>query len=148
MQPDFSTKHTARVKPSQYIAQHLYEQKRKSNCSSCSSQTSYLSGSKIFNAGHKISKIFKSHWTKQQNNGKITNGPTSPCNATAVEFCPKAKGCKSYDSSFSSIFHNFSQCFLDSEVSQVRVYFVQIGFVTLAKKSFPWSQRKYVNILA
>ena len=38
------------MKPSQYIAQHLYEQKRKSNCSSCSSQTSYLSGSKIFTA--------------------------------------------------------------------------------------------------
>ena len=34
VQPDFSTQHTARVKPSQYIAQHLYEQKRKSNCSS------------------------------------------------------------------------------------------------------------------
>ena len=26
VQPDFSTQHTARVKPSQYIAQHLYEQ--------------------------------------------------------------------------------------------------------------------------
>ena len=52
VQPDFSTKHTARVKPSQYIAQHLYEQKHKSNCSSCSSQTSYLTqprSSKVFN---------------------------------------------------------------------------------------------------
>ena len=48
LQPDFSTKHTARVKPSQYIAQHLYKQKRKRNCSSCSSQMSYLSGSKVF----------------------------------------------------------------------------------------------------
>jgi hypothetical protein len=34
------------VKPPQYIAQHLYEQKRKRNCSSCSSQTSYLEQSK------------------------------------------------------------------------------------------------------
>ena len=34
VQPNFSTKHTARVKPSQYIAQHLYEQTSKSNCSS------------------------------------------------------------------------------------------------------------------
>ena len=46
VQADSSTKHTARVKPSQYIAQHLYEQKRKRNCSSCSSQTSYLEQSK------------------------------------------------------------------------------------------------------
>ena len=45
---NFSTKHTARVKPSQYIAQHLYEQKRKSNCSSCSSDTSYIATSKVF----------------------------------------------------------------------------------------------------
>ena len=34
---------TARLKPSQYIAQHLYEQKRKSNCSSCSSCSSHTS---------------------------------------------------------------------------------------------------------
>ena len=45
------------MKPSQYIAQHLYEQKRKSNCSSCSSQTSYLSGSKIF-----IAHCIRSHY--------------------------------------------------------------------------------------
>ena len=45
---DFPGFWVARVKPSQYIAQHLYEQKRKSNYISCSSQTSYLSGSKIF----------------------------------------------------------------------------------------------------
>ena len=42
MQADSSTKHTAIMKPSQYIVQHLYEQMSKSNCSSCSSQTSYL----------------------------------------------------------------------------------------------------------
>ena len=48
VQPESNTKRIARVKPSQYIAPHLYEQKCKSNCSSCSSQTSYLSGSKIF----------------------------------------------------------------------------------------------------
>ena len=40
------TKHTARVKPSQYIAQHLYEQTSKSNCSSCSSHMSYQKHSK------------------------------------------------------------------------------------------------------
>ncbi len=48
VQHDFSTKHTAWVKPSQYIAQHLYEQKSKSNCSSCSSHTSYIGASKVF----------------------------------------------------------------------------------------------------
>ena len=51
VQADSSTKHTARVKPSQYIAQHLYKQTSKSNCSSCSSQTSYLAhprSSKVF----------------------------------------------------------------------------------------------------
>ena len=51
MQADSSPKHTARVKPSQYIAQHIYEQTSKSNCSSCSSQTSYLTqprSSKVF----------------------------------------------------------------------------------------------------
>ena len=42
VQADSSTKHTARVKPSQYIALYLYEQTSKSNCSSCSSQTSYV----------------------------------------------------------------------------------------------------------
>ena len=55
VQPDFSTKHTARVKPSQYIAQHLYKQTSKSNCSSCSSQMSYLTqprSLKIFNSSH------------------------------------------------------------------------------------------------
>ena len=46
VQADFSTKHTARVKPLQYIAQHLYEQKSKSNCSSYSSHTSYKNHSK------------------------------------------------------------------------------------------------------
>ena len=52
VQADSSTKHTARVKPSQYIAQHLYEQMSKSNYNSCSSQTSYLTqprSSKVFN---------------------------------------------------------------------------------------------------
>ena len=49
VQVDSSTKHTARVKPSQYIAQHLYKQKRKSNCSSCSSQMSYLTQSRSSN---------------------------------------------------------------------------------------------------
>ena len=34
MQPDFSTKHTARVKTLKYIAQHLCEQTSMSNCSS------------------------------------------------------------------------------------------------------------------
>ena len=43
MQPDFSTKHTARVNPSKYLAQHLCEKKGMSNCSSCSSQMSYIS---------------------------------------------------------------------------------------------------------
>jgi hypothetical protein len=52
VQPDFSTKHTTRVKPSQYIAQHLYEQTRKNNCSSCCSQTSYYSSSKVFSITH------------------------------------------------------------------------------------------------
>ena len=42
VQADSSIKHTARVKPSQYIAQHLYKETSKSNCSSCSNQTSYL----------------------------------------------------------------------------------------------------------
>ena len=63
LQPDFSTQHTARVKPSQYIAQHLYEQKRKSNCSSCSSQTSYIGGSKVFT----VVCIFFTHILKVKN---------------------------------------------------------------------------------
>ena len=33
------------------------------------------------------------------------------------------KDCKSYDSWFFSIFHNFLQCLLDTEVSQIHVYF-------------------------
>jgi len=44
------------------------------------------------------------------------------------------KNCKSYDSCFSSVFHNF---LLDAEVSQIHVYFLQIGFVTPAKKRSP-----------
>ena len=48
------TKHTARVKPSHYIAQQLYEQKCKSYCSSCSSHTSYIGKSKVFRYYMKI----------------------------------------------------------------------------------------------
>ena len=58
VQHDFSTKHTAWVKPSQYIAQHLYEQKSKSNCSSCSSHTSYIGASKVFSSVHLEEKAF------------------------------------------------------------------------------------------
>ena len=51
VQPDSSTKHIAGVRPSQYIAKPLCEQMSKSNCSSCSSHTSYIShpkSSKVF----------------------------------------------------------------------------------------------------
>ena len=61
MQADFSTKHTAKVKRSQYIAQHLYKQTSKSNCSTCSSLTSYLiqpRSSKVFTKKDKKGFIF------------------------------------------------------------------------------------------
>ena len=59
---------TARVKPSQYIAQHLYEPKRESNCSSCSSHTSYLvraTNSKLL--GTKILEVFKTFRVELEN---------------------------------------------------------------------------------
>ena len=42
---------------------------------------------------------------------------------------------------FSSIFHNFLQCLLDAEMSQIHVYFLQIGFVKPAKKRSPRSEK-------
>ena len=51
------------------------------------------------------------------------------------------KDCESYDSCLSSIFHIFLQCLLYAEMSQIRVYFLQIGFVTPAKKRSPWSEK-------
>ena len=45
------------------------------------------------------------------------------------------KGCKSYDRYFSHIFHNFSQCLLDAEVSQICVYFSKICFELLEKNN-------------
>ena len=52
------------------------------------------------------------------------------------------KGCKSYDSCFSSIFQIYSQCLLFQNL----VYFLLIGYVTLTKKSSPGSRRKLVAL--
>ena len=42
---------------------------------------------------------------------------------------------------FPLFFTIFLQCLLDAEVSQIHVYFLQIGFVTPAKKRSPWSEK-------
>ena len=42
---------------------------------------------------------------------------------------------------FPLFFTFFLQCLLDVEMSQIHVYFLQIGFVTPAKKRSPWSEK-------
>ena len=88
MQPNSCTKHIARVKSSQYIAQPLCEQTSKSNYSSCSSHTSYIShpkSLKVFQSVSMLHLVSTSFGTSSIRNSPRQTCPNCKCNN--VLFC-------------------------------------------------------------